>query len=148
MISAFSFCFILYSKAKFACYSRCFFTSYFCIPVPYNEKDIFLGCQFQKVLQVFLEPLNFSFCTGQGIDLDYCDIECYLPTNYFLKYRDEKCYRADLSFSSKNIGYQRLYTSGVQNFEFEGRFQILEFSMAHLKELNGTHCFTIQCHHC
>ena len=32
--------FILY-KAKFACYSRCFLTSYFCIPVPYNEKDIF-----------------------------------------------------------------------------------------------------------
>ena len=29
-------CFILYSKAKFACYSRCFLTSYFCIPVPYT----------------------------------------------------------------------------------------------------------------
>ena len=25
---------IPYSKAKFACYSRCFLTSYFCIPVP------------------------------------------------------------------------------------------------------------------
>ena len=36
-------CFILYSKAKFACYSRCFLTSYFCIPVPYNKKDIFWG---------------------------------------------------------------------------------------------------------
>ena len=35
--------FVLYSKAKFACYSRCFLTSYFCIPVPYNEKDIFCG---------------------------------------------------------------------------------------------------------
>ena len=34
-------CFILYSKAKFACYSRCFLTSYFCIPVPYNERDNF-----------------------------------------------------------------------------------------------------------
>ena len=34
-------CFILYSKYKFACYSRCFLTSYFCVPVPYNEKDIF-----------------------------------------------------------------------------------------------------------
>ena len=33
----------LYSKAKFACYSRYFLTSYFCIPVPYNEKDIFFG---------------------------------------------------------------------------------------------------------
>ena len=28
-------------KAKFSCYSRCFLTSYFCIPVPYDEKDIF-----------------------------------------------------------------------------------------------------------
>ena len=34
-------CFILYSNAKFACYSRCFLTSYFCIPVSSNEKDIF-----------------------------------------------------------------------------------------------------------
>ena len=25
---------VLCSKAKFACYSRCFLTSYFCIPVP------------------------------------------------------------------------------------------------------------------
>ena len=34
-------CFIPYSKANFACYSRCFLTSYFCIPVPYNKKDVF-----------------------------------------------------------------------------------------------------------
>ena len=40
-------CFIPYSKAKFACYSRCFLTSYFCIPVPYNEKDIFFGFKAQ-----------------------------------------------------------------------------------------------------
>ena len=32
-------CFILYSKAKFACYSRCFLIFSFCIPVPYEEKD-------------------------------------------------------------------------------------------------------------
>ena len=31
-----------YSKAKFACYSRCFLTSYFCIPVPYNEKLVLI----------------------------------------------------------------------------------------------------------
>ena len=36
-------CFIPYSKAKFAYYLRCLLTSYFCIPVPYNYKDIFLG---------------------------------------------------------------------------------------------------------
>ena len=37
-------CFIRYSKAKFSCYSRCVLTSYFYIPVPYNEKYIFFGC--------------------------------------------------------------------------------------------------------
>ena len=55
-----------------------------CILVPYNEKDILFGCQFQKVLQVFIEPFNFSFfsITGWGIDLDYCDIEWFsLETN-------------------------------------------------------------------
>ena len=31
-------------QGKFVYYSRCFMTSYFCIPVPYNEKDIFFGC--------------------------------------------------------------------------------------------------------
>ena len=50
-----------------------------CIPVPYNENDIFWGCQFQKVLQVFTELFNFSFftITGQGIELDYCDSESF-----------------------------------------------------------------------
>ena len=36
-------CFILYSKAKLACYSRYPLTSYFCIPIPYDAKDIFFG---------------------------------------------------------------------------------------------------------
>ena len=39
-------CLILNSKAKFAHYSRYFLTSHSCIPVPYNEKDIFFGCYF------------------------------------------------------------------------------------------------------
>ena len=79
MTRAFS-CFLLYSKAKFACYSRYLLTSYFCIPVPYDEKDIFFECQFLKVLYVFIEPFNFSFfsISGRGIDLDYCDIECFV----------------------------------------------------------------------
>ena len=50
----------LYYKATFACYSRYLLTSYFCIPVTYNEKDIFLRCQFQKVLQFFIEPFNIT----------------------------------------------------------------------------------------
>ena len=73
-----------YSKAKFACYSRCFLTSYFCIPVPYNEKDIFFGVLFLEGLVVFMELFNFSFfsITGRGIDLDYCGIEWFaLETN-------------------------------------------------------------------
>ena len=51
----------------------------FCIPVPYIEKDIFWGCQFQKVLYVFIEPFNLSFFSiaGWGIDLDYCGIEWF-----------------------------------------------------------------------
>ena len=32
-------CFILYSRVKFACYSRYLLTFYFCIPVPYDEKE-------------------------------------------------------------------------------------------------------------
>ena len=36
-------CFVLYSKAKLACYSRYLLTSYFCISVPYDEKESFLG---------------------------------------------------------------------------------------------------------
>ena len=46
-------CFSLYSKAKLACYSRYLLTSYVCIPIPYDEKDIF----FFFFLVVFLEGL-------------------------------------------------------------------------------------------
>ena len=77
-----SFC----TQAKFACYPRCFLTSYFCIPVPYNEKDIFFGCKLQKVLQVLIEPCNFSFFSiiVQVIDLDYSDIKWFsVLTNRF-----------------------------------------------------------------
>ena len=41
---------ILYSKPKLACYSRYLLTSYFCIPVPYDEKDIFFFFFFFGVL--------------------------------------------------------------------------------------------------
>ena len=36
-------CFILFSKAKFTCYSRYLLTYYFCIPVCCDEKDIIFG---------------------------------------------------------------------------------------------------------
>ena len=71
--------FILYSKAKFACYSRYLLTSYFCIPISYDEKDIFFWCQFQKVQQVIIVSFNFNFfgISVWGIDLNYCDIEWF-----------------------------------------------------------------------
>ena len=71
-------CFVLYSKAKFACYSRCFLTSYFCIPVPYNEKDIFWVLVLEGLAglhrTVQLQLLQYYYY-WLGIGLDYCDIE-------------------------------------------------------------------------
>ena len=59
---------------KPACYSRYLLTSYFWIPVPYDEKDTFF---LVLVLEGLVGPFNFSFfsVTGRGIDLDYHDIE-------------------------------------------------------------------------
>ena len=53
-------------------------TSYFCIAVPYNEKDIFWVLVLEGLVSL-QEPFNFSFfsITGRGIDLDYCDIEWF-----------------------------------------------------------------------
>ena len=64
-------------------------TSYFCIPVPYDEKDIFFWVLVLKGLEAFIEPFNVSFfsTTGQGIDLDYCDTECFaLETEIILSF--------------------------------------------------------------
>ena len=72
-----SLCFILYSKAKFACYFRYVLTSYFCIPVSSDEKDIFFWVLVLEGLVGHHRPFNFSFFSipGWGIDLDYCDSE-------------------------------------------------------------------------
>ena len=45
-------CFILYTEAKLACYSVYLLTSYFCLSVSYDEKDVFLG-----ILVLVLEGL-------------------------------------------------------------------------------------------
>ena len=45
-LSYMAFTMLKYSKAKFSRYSGYFLTSYFGIRVSYNEKDIFLGCEF------------------------------------------------------------------------------------------------------
>ena len=60
--------------------SRCFLTSYFCIPVPCNEKDIFCGVSSKR--SCMFSNFNFFSVTGWGIGLDYCDIEWFaLETN-------------------------------------------------------------------
>ena len=65
-------------------YQQLVVTSYFCIPIPYDEKYISFWCQFQEVSQVFIKLFNFSCFSISvwGIDLDYCDIEWFaLETN-------------------------------------------------------------------
>ena len=61
--------------------------SQFCIPAPYNEKDIFFWVLVLEGLVGLHRTVNFSFfsITGWGIDLDYCDIEWFaLETNRHL----------------------------------------------------------------
>ena len=64
--------------------ARCFLTSYFCIPVPYNEKGIFGGVWVLKGLVDLHRTIQLQLLsiTGQGIDLGYSDIEWFaLETN-------------------------------------------------------------------
>ena len=60
-------------------------TSYFCIPVPYDEEDtFFFGVSSRRSCRSSLDWLNFRFfcITGWGINLGYCDIEWFaLETN-------------------------------------------------------------------
>ena len=63
--------------AKYDCYFKYFLTSYYCIPVPYNEKDIFWGVLVLESLVGLhgtIQLLDFSV-TCCGIDLGYCDTE-------------------------------------------------------------------------
>ena len=52
--------FVTYSKGKFACYSRYLLTSYFCIPVPYNEEDIFFGVLVLHLRSQQVNPANLE----------------------------------------------------------------------------------------
>ena len=53
------------------------FTSFFCIPVPYDEKHIFFLVLVLESLVVFIELFSFFSISGCAIDLDYCGIECF-----------------------------------------------------------------------
>ena len=56
-------CFILYSKAKFVCYSRCLLTLYFCILVPRNDKGIsFCPINISIFMLCLLTSLPSHFC--------------------------------------------------------------------------------------
>ena len=65
---------------KWQGYSRYFSTSYFCIPIFYDEKDIFLfGFSFRMSRIIQLQLLQHQWW---GIDLDYYDVEWFvLETN-------------------------------------------------------------------
>ena len=70
-------CFICYSKAKLACYSKYILTSLFCIPVV-----CVCVCVCVLVLEGVvglrrIDHLHFFDICDCGIDLDYCDVECF-----------------------------------------------------------------------
>ena len=73
-------CFILYSQGKFVCYSRCFLTSYFCIPVPYNEKNIFLRVLVIKCLVGLHRTIQLQllkhYCSGHRLGLPWYWLVC------------------------------------------------------------------------
>ena len=81
--------FVLLDKP--ACYSRCLYSRYlltstFAFQSPIMKRTSFGGCQFQKVLQVFIESFSFFSITCWGTDLDYCHIEwiAYYSVFYFI----------------------------------------------------------------
>ena len=69
-------CFILYSKAKFAYYSKYLLTSYFCIPVSYNEEDIFFWMLVLEGLVGLHRTIQHQLLQHywSGHRLNYCDI--------------------------------------------------------------------------
>ena len=72
---------LLYSvfQAKFACYSRYLLSSYFCISIFYNEKDIFFWVLVLEGLVGLHRTVQLQLLQHywSGIDLDYCDIEWF-----------------------------------------------------------------------
>ena len=58
-------------------------TSYFCIPIPYEENDVVFGVILEDLVGLH-RTIQFQLfsISGWGIDLDYCDIEWFaLETN-------------------------------------------------------------------
>ena len=63
------------------CYSRYLLTFYFCIPVPYIEKDIFFGVLVLEGLVGLHRTIQLQLLlrsnAGWGKELDYCDTEWF-----------------------------------------------------------------------
>ena len=96
-------CFILCFKTKSACYSRYLLTSYFCIPIPCDEKDIFLFLVLVlEGLEVFISSVqslsrvwtfvtpwttacqaSLSITNSQGL-LKLMSIESVMPSNHLI----------------------------------------------------------------
>ena len=72
--------FSLYSKAKFACYYMCVLFSYFCFPVPYNEKEIFFWLLVPKGLvglhRVIQLQLLQHYLSGHRLGLPWYWMVC------------------------------------------------------------------------
>ena len=68
-------CFILYSKAKLACYCRYLLTSYFGFQSPMMKSTSFFGVTSRRSCRFSWHPFSFNFfsISDWGIDLDYCD---------------------------------------------------------------------------
>ena len=58
-----------HTQGQIYLYSKCFLTSYFCIPVPYNEKHIFLGVSSRicSILADFSVGLTWSCRSFEAI---------------------------------------------------------------------------------
>ena len=68
-------CFILYSKAKLAYYSRYLLTFCFCIPVLCDGKDIFFGVSSRRSCLFYPNPTLLRLITLSRIDF-YVSQEC------------------------------------------------------------------------
>ena len=90
----------MYSKAKLAFYSRQLLTSYFCVPVPYDEKDTFWGVSSRRSSSLQKHSASATSCC---IDLDYCDIEWFASEM-----------KRDHSFSFENTPEYCIYHSFVE----------------------------------
>ena len=129
-------CFTLYSKAKFACYSRCFLTSYFSIPVPYNEKGTFWGvsskrsCRSSVIINVCLRHIlsrsvsQFSHSvvsdSFQPHILQHTRLPCPSPTPRVYSNSSPLSWWCHPTISSSVIPF----SSHLQSFPASGPFQM------------------------